>query len=191
MSHESVNATHYEQLPTYPPKGGKHEHRLHVVIETPMRSRHKYALNNDYGLVAFSEVLPASLEWPFDYGFIPQTLADDGDPLDILVLTENGLFPGCFIVVRVLGAVRLKKDGVENDRLIGVPAISKGAPQPTDAYRDINDLPPEKVARIRNFLVEYSSLQGHNIAVESIVGANDAMKLVKKSTKQYKKAQPN
>ncbi len=81
----------------------------------------------EYGIIAFHDVLPNSLKWPFDYGFIPQTLADDGDPLDILVINKAGLFSGCLIEVRVLGAIRETKDGVENDRLIAVPLPSPGA----------------------------------------------------------------
>jgi len=92
-------------------------------------------LKAEYGIIAFRDVLRNSLKWPFDYGFIPQTLADDGDPLDILAINKAGLFSGCLIEVRVLGAIRERKDGVENDRLIAVPLPSPGAPQKSDDYR--------------------------------------------------------
>lgn len=107
----------------------------------------------EYGIIAFHDVLPNSLKWPFDYGFIPQTLADDGDPLDILVINKAGLFSGCLIEVRVLGAIRETKDGVENDRLIAVPLPSPGAPQKSDDYREIEDLPQETFEEIKAFLI--------------------------------------
>src|ERR1700735_866053 len=113
-----INATHYEAIPAYPDKRARKRNLVHAIVETPMGSRHKYALNNELGIIAYHDILPDDLHWPFDYGFVPHTLASDGDPLDILILNPNGYFSGCLIDVRVVGVVRERKDGVENDRLI-------------------------------------------------------------------------
>lgn len=181
-----VNATHYEAIPPQP-KRTHDDARIHAIIETPKHSRHKYALNNEYGIIAFHEVMPDSMQWPYDYGFVPQTLADDGDPLDVLVMTQNGLFSGCMIEVRVLGAVLQTKDGTKNPRLIAVPKPSAGAPQPTDDYHDIFDIPPSMRDDVVAFLKSYSQRQGHEIVQTALIGNDDAMKLVKQKRKAFKK----
>jgi inorganic pyrophosphatase len=152
MSKKAINATHYELIPTLPNDSKSSDVIVHAIIETSKNSPHKYALKTGYGIIAFSEVLPAGMHWPDDYGFVPQTLADDGDPLDILVLTDDALFSGCLIETRVIGSVRLSKNGVENDRLIAVPLPSEGAPKPTDSYNEIGDLPQALLNEIVDFL---------------------------------------
>lgn len=184
---KQVNATHYEDIPSFAGKGERKDNQVNAIVETPKNSPHKYALNNEYGIIAYHEMLPDSMHWPVDYGFVPQTLAPDGDPLDIVVITDNGLFPGCMIPVRVLGAVHLIKEGVENDRLIAVPLPSEGAPAPSDAYRDISDVPQSQLDRIVTFLVEYSRRQGHELENRGLMPAEEAMRLVKRTGKAFKK----
>src|SRR5438270_7462999 len=90
----AINPTHYEQIPTFPENekdGG--DHFVHAVIETPARQRHKYAFEPKYGAFQLKAVLAEGLSWPYDYGFIPQTLAEDGDPLDVLFLADESTFP--------------------------------------------------------------------------------------------------
>ncbi|MBV8148167.1 MAG: inorganic diphosphatase [Candidatus Eremiobacteraeota bacterium] len=187
MSKKAINATHYELIPTFPSRVKRKARIVNAVIETPKGSRQKYALHAGYGIIAFHDILPEELHWPYDYGFIPQTLAADGDPLDVLLVNENGLFSGCLIEARIIGTVRETKDGTENDRLIGVPLPSPGAPAPTDAYRDIADLPRHTLDDIKRFLTEYSARQGHRIRVKAIAGADEAMQSVKATCKAFKK----
>lgn len=184
---KSINATHYDRIPAFPAKCKKSDHIVNAIIETPKNSRHKYALISEYGIIAFHSVLPEHLEWPYDYGFVPQTLAPDGDPIDILVINKDGLFSGCLIKVRIIGSVRETKDGIENDRLIAVPLPSPGAPMPTDDYGDISDLPKRELDNIQEFLASYSREQGHDIRITSVVGAKDALNSVKRTMKQFKK----
>lgn len=187
MSKKSINATHYDLIPAFPEDSKKREHIVNAIIETPKGSCHKFALVQGYGIIAFHDLLPSSLEWPYDYGFIPQTLAPDGDPLDLLLMSEHGMFSGCLIKARVIGAIRETKDGTENDRLIGVPLPSPGAPAKTDEYHEISDVPEKNFEDVKRFLVEYSSRQGHNIRVEGVVGAKEAMKTVRATIKAFKK----
>lgn len=187
MSKKTINATHYELIPPFPNGCKSSEGIVHAIIETCKNSPHKYALKNEYGIIAFSEVLPAGMRWPYDYGFVPKTLADDGDPLDILVLTDEALFSGCLIETRVIGAVRLTKNGVENDRLIAVPQPSPGAPKPTDAYKEISDLPEALRNEIVDFLISYSERQGNTIDVRAVVGADEARKSIKRTMKAFAK----
>ncbi len=182
---KSVNATHYEDLPTFPKKRKKNT--VHAIIETCKNSPHKYALKNKYGIIALKEVLPDGMHWPYDYGFIPGTLAPDGDPLDILVITQEGLFSGCLVTVRVLGAIRELKNGIENDRLISTLLPSKGAPQPSDDYKDIADVPEPLLLEIKNFLKSYSEQQGNRIKIKGTVNATRALRIVEKTQKVFAK----
>ena len=152
MSKKHINATHYEEIPPFPVGRAKSEHVVHAIIETSKHSPHKYALKRDYGIIAFEEILPGEMSWPYDYGFVPQTLAPDGDPLDILVLSDKGFFSGCLLEARVLGSVRERKNGVENDRLIAAPRPSAGAPRQADFFRDISDVPQVLIDEIVAFL---------------------------------------
>jgi inorganic pyrophosphatase len=184
---QSINATHYDRIPAYPSRAKKRERIVHAIVETPKHSRQKFALADAFGIIAFHEVLPSGFEWPYDYGFIPQTLAPDGDPLDVLIVKSDGLFSGCLIEARILGAVLETKDDVENDRLIAVPLPSPGAPAITDRYRGITDVPPAELRLIEHFLVDYSRAQGYKIRIQAIVDADDAMELVRVTNRAFRK----
>ena len=112
MSKARVNPTNYEEIPSCVQRGK--EDLVHAVIETPGGIRHKYAFVPEYGIMALKLTLAEGLAWPYDYGFVPQTLAGDGDPIDILVIGDEPTFSGCLLEVRLLGIVHLKKNGVEN-----------------------------------------------------------------------------
>src|SRR5580692_1061015 len=186
----AINATHYDYIPAFPNAKNKRDRIVNAIIETPKASRHKYALMPEYGIIAFHDVLPEDLEWPYDYGFIPQTLAPDKDPVDILIVNRDGLFSGCLIQARVIGAIRETKYGIENDRLIAVPLHSPGTPLATDAYTEISDLPEGTLEGIKSFLVGYSSGQGHAIKISAVVGAREAMKTIASGRKKFKKKRP-
>jgi inorganic pyrophosphatase len=98
-----VNPTNFNHIPTYVPDQ-KH-HVAYAVIETPAATRHKYAFEPKYGIMLLKATLAEGLHWPYDYGFVPQTLADDGDPIDILILNDEPTFSGCLLEVRILGAI--------------------------------------------------------------------------------------
>ena len=184
---KSINATHYDRIPTFPNDDKKRELVVNAIVETPKGSDHKFQLISDYGIIAYHHVLPDKLTWPYDYGFVPQTLAPDGDAVDILVVTDDGLFPGCLVRARLIGAILQTQDGVENDRLIAVPVPSPGAPLRTDSYVDITDLPKPELEQIREFLIRYSTEEGHTIDQRGEVGAAGAIEIVKRCIKQYRK----
>lgn len=187
MSKKSINPTHYDFIPTFPSGRKRRDRIINAIVETPRGSCQKFALEPELGIIAFHSVLPNKLEWPYDYGFVPQTLGEDGDGLDVLIVNENGLFSGCLVQVRIVGALREKKDEVENDRLIGVPPPSRGAPLPTDAYYDITDLPSRELEHIKSFLVEYPALAGHNVTIRGVSTAAEAMKSIERGIRRFKK----
>jgi inorganic pyrophosphatase len=188
MKQGNVHPTLYERIKTFSSKEKKLERVVNAIIETPKGSRRKYALEPEIGIIGFHELMPDGLEWPYDYGFIPQTMAPDGDPLDVLIVSDTGLFPGCLCPARIIGGVCEVKDGARDDRLIAVPLPSPGAPQPTDHYFSIEQLTPSTIAGILRFLYTYSHRQGHPIVIEGTYGPEAAMDTIKKTRQVFKKS---
>lgn len=180
-----VNATRFEQIPTIP-KGAK-KYVVHTVIETPRDIRHKYALEPEFGILKLKETISDGLQWPYDYGFIPQTLGDDGDPLDVVFLCDAPTFPGCLVEARILGVIRLKKNGVDNDRFISCPKRLKGVAQSTDSYDDMDDLPKNTLDSLCRFLVEYSADQGNKIKFKGVESRKSAMTAIGVGMRAFKK----
>ncbi|MBV8246122.1 MAG: inorganic diphosphatase [Candidatus Eremiobacteraeota bacterium] len=185
MAQASVNATHFENIPPFA-KGAAGE-VVHAVIETPSRTRLKYEFEPDFGIFKLKQVLPDGLEWPYDYGFVPRTLADDGDPIDILVLSDVPTFTGCLLECRILGIVRMRKDGVENDRLIAAPVRRGGVAQTSDVYEDVDDIPKETMDGICRFLVEYSAEEGHEIEFKGVKSRKKGLAAIEAAMETYDK----
>lgn len=184
----AVNATHFQLIPTFRSEKCRDAAIVRAIVETPKGSPHKYAFDADHGIIELKEVLPPGYRWPFDYGFVPQTLGDDGDPLDILVLSEDATFSGCMLATRVLGAIRIRKDGVRNDRFIGAPERMKGREQFTDDFRKLKDVPPPLRGEIESFLIGYSEGEGHKIELDGECDVDEAMSLIEKGRKRFKKS---
>jgi inorganic pyrophosphatase len=184
---KSVNATHYELIPTFPSKRDHRNGSVHAIVETPQGSPYKYALDVQHGIIALKASMPEGYRWPFDYGFVPQTLADDGDPLDILMLLSEGTFSGCMVKARILGAIRLSKNGVENDRVIGAPERMPGRRLFTDDFATLSDLPDDLRREIESFLCGYSEGEGNEIELQGAVEAAEALDLLEKARKAFRK----
>src|ERR1700749_540488 len=109
------------RLPSYDPK---HDELVNVVVETPRASRNKFAYDDKLGVIRLKKVLPAGMEFPYDFGFVPSTKADDGDPIDVLVLMDEPAFAGCVLTCRMIGVIEgEQRDGkkkVRNDRIIAI-----------------------------------------------------------------------
>src|SRR6187397_1806408 len=114
-----------ESLPAWDPESGL----LRVLVDTPRGSAVKYKLDAEKGVCKVAHVLPSGMVFPYDFGSIPGTLADDGDPLDLLVIAEAGTFPGCLVEVRLIGGIQARQTQrgrtARNDRLVGVAAESR------------------------------------------------------------------
>jgi inorganic pyrophosphatase len=135
---------------------------VRVVIDTPKGSRNKYTYDETLGLYRLSKVLPLGLAFPYDFGFIPSTQAEDGDPLDVLLLGEEALFPGCLVTVRLVGVLQAEQTEpsktVRNDRLIGAIETSVNRP----AIQTLADLQPERLNEIESFFIAYNHLEGRH-----------------------------
>jgi inorganic pyrophosphatase len=150
-----------------------------AVVETPRGSRNKYAFDEEGGFFKLSLTLRSGLSWPCDFGFLPQTLAEDGDPLDVALLLDEPTFPGCVVQARLLGAITFLQDGVSNDRLVACSAPMEGTGLYTDDMHRLQDLPENVVRDLETFLQDYSRFQGTTMELTGRTQPADALKIVR------------
>ena len=159
---------------------------LAVVIETPKGSPNKYDYDAGCGAFRLAGVLPDGQYFPYDFGFVPSTRAEDGDPLDVLVLLDAPVPAGCVLTVRLIGVIEAEqheKDGetIRNDRLLAV-ATHAHAHQ---SVRSLDDLRPKLVEEIEAFFVNYNRAKGKQFKPLKRAGAKRAGKLVKRGMKAF------
>jgi inorganic pyrophosphatase len=128
---------------------------VEVIIEIPKGQRNKYEVDHATGRIRLDRMLFTSTRYPADYGFIEDTLADDGDPLDVLVLLEEPTFPGCLITCRVIGMFRMRDEKGADEKVLAVPA---GDPRMAH-LQDIGDVPPFERLEIQHFFEVYKALE--------------------------------
>jgi inorganic pyrophosphatase len=144
---------------------------VNVLIEIPRGSRNKYEYDEALGVIALDRTLYSAVHFPTDYGFVPGTRGEDGDPLDVLVLVEESVFPGCLVRVRLLGVLTISKSNGEPERkLLAVPV---GEPRFAQ-YRDVADIPPHLLREIEHFFAVYKELEGSTIGSLGWAGAREA-----------------
>ena len=152
---------------------------LIVVIETPKGSPNKLAFDARYGAFALKGVLPAGAVFPFDFGFVPSTRADDGDPLDVLVLMDAPVFPGCIVPSRVIGVIEAEQtesgQTQRNDRVLAVAANSAAH----RSIRELSHLSQDLIAQVEHFFTSYNEARGKRFEVKSRSGKKRALALVK------------
>src|SRR5712671_4777661 len=133
---------------------------VRVVIETPKGSHNKYALDEELRLFTLKKVLPAGMAFPYDFGFIPSTRAEDGDPTDVLVLMDEPAFPGCLLKCRIIGIIEgeqgEKKSRERNDRIIAIEAANHSYAR----VHHVKDLGKKFVKELEEFFVNYHELDG-------------------------------
>ena len=154
---------------------------LQVIVETPKGSRNKFAFDPDQRVFTLKEVLPAGMVFPYDFGFLPQTLAADGDPIDVLLLMDEPAFPGIVVRSRLIGVIKGEQlDGkkkIRNDRLL---AVADGSHQYANIKRT-QDLPRPFLNELEEFFVNYHSLEGKQYKLLGCKGADIAQRLIKKA----------
>ncbi len=144
------------------PPGPQLPEIIYVVVEIPKRSRNKFEYDEAGGFIKLDRVLYSSLHYPGDYGFIPRTLDDDGDPLDVLVMTNEPTFPGCVIEARPVGVFRMLDRGVPDAKILAVPATDPLY----DTTHELADVPPHFLEEVRHFFSVYKDLQ--HMRVETV-----------------------
>ena len=156
---------------------------IKVIIETPRGSRNKYAFDPEEKAFALKKVLPAGMAFPYDFGFVPSTLAEDGDPVDVLVLMDEPAFPGCLIKCKLIGVIEGEqengKKAERNDRLVAVDVANHQWAHITH----IDDLGKQFVKELEEFFVNYHDLSGKEYRILDVRGPGQARKCVEAGMK--------
>ncbi len=155
---------------------------IYAVIEIPKGSRNKYEYDKDMEAFALDRVLYSPFHYPAEYGIIPKTLYDDGDPMDVMVLMDQPTFPGCVIETRPIGVMRMIDGDDKDDKILGVPVND---PRYKD-INDIDDIPSHLLDEIAHFFKEYKTLEGKVTKVLGWEHAEEAFEAVKHSIELYK-----
>lgn len=157
---------------------------INVLIEIPANSSIKYEFNKDTGLLEVDRFLSVSMSYPANYGFIPNTLADDGDPLDVLVITKFPVAPGCIINARPIGVLIMEDEKGLDEKIIAVPG-DKIDPS-YKKIKNITDLDPIFLSQIKHFFERYKDLEeGKWVKVKDFKDCQEAQKLISKYSKQH------
>jgi len=158
---------------------------LQVIIETPRGCRNKYSFDETQKTFVLKAALPAGMSFPYDFGFVPQTKADDGDPIDVLVLMDEPAFPGCALMGRLIGVIEgeqtaPKMKPVRNDRLVAVADTTHLYAK----FKKLKDMPKQALKEIEEFFVNYHRLQGKKYKLLGIKGEKTALALIAKARKK-------
>ncbi len=154
-----------------------------VVIEVPMGAKNKYELDKETGLLKLDRVLYSAVHYPANYGFIPRTFCDDGDPLDALVIGQEPVYPLTIVEARALGVMRMRDEKGVDDKIV---AISVRDPAYVD-YRDKAQLPPHILRMLRRFFEDYKVLEHKQVVVEDFMDPPDAFRIVREALSLYRK----
>lgn len=154
-----------------------------VVIEVPMGSKNKYELDKETGLLKLDRVLYSAVHYPANYGFIPRTFCEDGDPLDALVLGQEPVNPLTMMDARAIGVMRMRDEKGLDDKII---AVSVKDPAVAD-YTDHTQLPAHLLREIRRFFEDYKTLEHKQVVVEDFMGPVDAIRIVREGLDMYRK----
>ncbi len=163
--------------------GEKAPEELNAIIEIPKGSFNKYEVDKETGLIALDRANYSSAPFPFDYGFAPRTLWDDGDPLDIIVLTTFPLHPGILVRVRPVGVMEMTDSGDSDFKIITVPTSDKR----WEDTADISDLNEHTLKEIQHFFETYKVLRGKGdvVSVHGFKGKKEAREAIVKSVALY------
>ncbi|QNL23235.1 inorganic diphosphatase [Hyphobacterium sp. CCMP332] len=153
------------------------------IIEIPKDSKAKYELDKESGLLKLDRVLFSSMYYPANYGFIPKTYCEDGDPLDIMILSQINIVPLCIVPARVIGIMRMLDSGKTDDKILAVAQNDMSV----NHIKDISGIPQHFLKELKNFFEEYKKLENKAVAVEDFQNANLAKEVVNKSIIDYKK----
>ena len=150
-----------------------------VVIETPKGSKYKYKFDEEQNRFRVKKILPAGLAFPYDFGFIPGTKGDDGDPLDVMIIAEDSYLPGSVIECEIIGAIKARQSSDDetfrNDRIIGVPVMTKEKDEEV-ALKDFSKL---KINELEKFFIYYNKMEKKEFKPLGILSAKETWKIIK------------
>ena len=155
---------------------------MNIIIEIPRGSNNKYEIDKETGLIALDRVLHSAQTFPFDYGFVPQTLWHDGDALDVMLLSTNPLPPGILVRARPVGVMRMVDSGDNDDKILAVPVADPRWKE----VQDLADVNPHTIKEIEHFYSTYKKLQNKEVTVSGFEGKAQAMQAFAEGLALYK-----
>ena len=153
------------------------------IIEIPKNTRAKYELDKESGLLRMDRVLYSSINYPANYGFIPRTFCDDGDPLDILVLSQIDVVPMCLVDAKVIGVMGMLDEGEADDKIIAVAANDMSV----NHINNIYEVPPHFIKELQSFFEDYKKLENKTVQVEEFQDRIAALKIIEKAFADYRR----
>jgi inorganic pyrophosphatase len=154
---------------------------VNAIVEIPKGRRSKFELDKKSGLFKLDRYLYSSSHYPGDYGFIPQTLAEDGDALDVLVMVNEPTFTGCLIEARVVGLFQMQDREVHDYKILAVP----NRDPLFETYRDLSDVPAHFLREVEHFFSTYKELEGAAVETGGWAGAEAAMAEIRASVARF------
>jgi inorganic pyrophosphatase len=151
------------------------------IIEIPKNSRAKYELDKESGMLMLDRVLYSSINYPANYGFIPQTYCDDNDPLDILILSQIEIVPMCIVEAKVIGVMRMMDQGEMDDKIIAVAANDMSV----NHMNEIEELPDHWLKELRSFFENYKELEHKEVVVEDFQNRQVALEVIQQAIIDY------
>ena len=154
-----------------------------AIIEVPMGSKNKYELDKESGLLRLDRVLFSAVYYPANYGFIPRTYCDDGDPLDALVLGQESVHPLTVVEARAIGVMRMRDEKGIDDKIVAVSVYDPAFAEFTDKAQ----LPPHLLRELRRFFEDYKALEHKQVIVEDLLGPDEAVRIIRDSLELYRR----
>ena len=155
---------------------------VNAVIEISQGSRAKYEVDKPTGLLKLDRVIYSSFHYPINYGFIPQTLGQDGDPLDILVFCSQAIQPLCLVEANVIGNMQMIDQGQVDDKIIAVAAKDPSV----NHIKSVKELPPHIIAELRNFFEQYKVLENKKVEIDEFQNKEAAYRVISEAIALYK-----
>jgi len=165
------------------PIGSEAPDEFNIVIEVSKGSKVKYEIDKETGLLEVDRILYSSVVYPENYGFIPQTLADDDDPLDVLVLMQEPVLPLSVLKVRPIGLLPMVDEGENDENII---CVHVDDPE-YETYKHVNEFPEHRLKEIKQFFKEYKQLEEKEVRVGDVSGPEDAAEYIQHAIEKYKK----
>jgi len=155
---------------------------VNAIIEIPQGSRAKYEIDKPTGLLKLDRVIYSSFHYPVNYGFIPQTLGQDSDPLDILVLCSQSIQPLCLVEALVIGNMQMIDTGKQDDKII---AVALNDPS-VNHYKNIEELPQHFLLELKNYFEQYKVLENKKVEIDNFQDKSEALKIIKDAISFYR-----
>ena len=155
---------------------------INVIIEIPKGSKNKYEIDKETGLISLDRAMHTSQDYPYDYGFVPQTLWDDGDPLDVVVLTTYPLAPGILVRVRPVGIMDMIDGGDSDVKIIAVPISDPR----WNEIQDLKDVNKHTIKEMEHFFSTYKQIQKKEVIIKGFGDKSKAIEAFKKAIELYK-----